>query len=185
MNKATKEWQGFYWDELTVFLSDEISNTFTEEAKDRKDSMVQYTYGINGTIKDSVHYYYPGSRINFGAKQLMIDKSGFTAELFARDLITAETKDGGGWAFSLDTIRVNFVKNKYKEGVIKGGFGIPLFSGGFDYNCSIGSDSLMFGITAKNDSLKLDMWVANVQFDSASSYFRIKKSIRKNVHALI
>lgn len=180
LNKATKEWQGFYWDELTVFLSDEISNTFTEESKDRKDSMVQYTYGINGTIKDSVHYYYPGSRINFGAKQLMIDHSGFTAELFARDLINAETKDGGGWAFSLDTIRVNFVKNKYKEGVIKGGFGIPLFSGGFDYNCSIGSDSLMFGITAKHDTLKLDLWVANVQFDSASSYFRIKKIYKED-----
>lgn len=180
LRKATKEWQGFYWDEVTVFLSDDISNTFTEESKNRKDSVVHYTYGINGTVQDSSHYYYPGSRINFGAKDLMIDKNGFTAELFARDIVNAETSSGGGWAFSLDTIRVNFVKNKYKEGVIKGGFGVPLFSGGFNYHCSIGSDSLTFNISAKKDSLKLDLWAANVQFDSASSYFRIKKIYKED-----
>ena len=179
IGKATKEWQGFYWDELTVFLSDEISNTFTDQEQP-KDSVVSYSYGINGTIKDSVHYCYPGSRINFGAKGLIIDKNGFTAELFARDLFRADTKSGGGWAFSLDTISVKFLKNKYKAGVIKGGFGIPLFSGGFNYVCSIGADSLEFSISAKEDTLKLDMWLASVDFDPKSSYFRIKKIYKEN-----
>lgn len=173
--KANKEWQGFYWDEMTVFLSDEISNTFVDEDKENKDSMVTYSYGINGTIKDSVHYSYPGSRINFGAKQLLIDHDGFTAELFARDLVRAETESAGGWAFSLDTISVKFEKNKYKFGVIQGGFGIPLFSGGFKYNCSIGADSLEFGVSATKDTLVLDMWIAKVNFDNKSSYFKIKK----------
>lgn len=177
--KATKEWQGFYWDELQVFLSDEISNTFTDKEQP-KDSVVSYTYGINGTIKDSVHYCYPGSRINFGAKGLIIDKYGFTAELFARDIFKADTKSGGGWAFSLDTVSVKFLKNKYKAGIIKGGFGIPLFSGGFAYNCSIGSDSLEFSINAVEDTLKLDMWLASVDFDPKSSYFRIKKIYKEN-----
>ena len=172
--KATKEWQGFYWDELTVFLSDEISNTFSDQ-EGPKDSVVTYQYGINGTLTDSVHYCYPGSRINFGAKGLIIDKNGFTAELFARDIFRADTKSGGGWAFSLDTISVKFLKNQYKAGVIKGGFGIPLFSGGFAYDCSIGSDSLEFSIKAVEDTLKLDMWLASVDFDPKSSYFRIKK----------
>ena len=177
--KATKEWQGFYWDELTVFLSDEISNTFSDQ-EGPKDSVVSYTYGINGTIKDSVHYCYPGSRINFGAKGLIIDKNGFTAELFARDIFRADTKSGGGWAFSLDTVSVKFVKNKYIAGIIKGGFGIPLFSGGFAYNCSIGCDSLEFSINAVEDTLKLDMWLATVDFDPKSSYFRIKKIYKEN-----
>ncbi len=173
--KANKEWQGFYWDEMTVFLSDEISNTFVPEDKQNKDSVVTYTHGINGTITDSVHYSYPGSRINFGAKQLLIDHDGFTAELFVRDIIKAETDKGGGWAFSLDTISVKFEKNKYKHGLIKGGFGIPLFSGGFAYTCSIGADSLEFSISCPSDSLKLDMWIASVDFDNKSSYFKIKK----------
>ena len=177
--KATKEWQGFYWDELTVFLSDEISNTFSDQ-EGPKDSVVTYTHGINGTITDSAHYCYPGSRINFGAKGLIIDKNGFTAELFARDIIRADTKSGGGWAFSLDTISVKFLKNQYKAGVIKGGFGIPLFSGGFAYDCSIGSDSLEFSIKAVEDTLKLDMWLASVDFDPKSSYFRIKKIYKES-----
>ncbi len=177
--KATKEWQGFYWDELTVFLSDEISNTFSDQ-EGPKDSVVTYTHGINGTVTDSAHYCYPGSRINFGAKGLIIDKNGFTAELFARDIIRADTKSGGGWAFSLDTISVKFVKNQYKAGVIKGGFGIPLFSGGFAYDCSIGSDSLEFSIKAVEDTLKLDMWLASVDFDPKSSYFRIKKIYKES-----
>lgn len=174
-DKINKEWQGFYWDEMTIFLSDEISNTFVPEDEQNKDSVVMYSHGINGTIKDSAHYCYPGSRINFGAKQLIIDHDGFTAELFARDLVRAKTNDGGGWAFSLDTISVKFEKNKYKHGILKGGFGIPLFSGDFAYACSIGSDSLEFSITCPDSALKLNMWVASVNFDSKSSYFKIKK----------
>jgi len=174
MTKATKEWKGFYWDELTVFLSDEISNTFVDTL-DRKDSMVVYKYGINNTVTDSVHYSYPGSRINFGAKGLIIDEHGFTTDLFAHDILTASTEKGWGWAFSLDTINIQFVKNKYKHALIKGGFGVPLFSGGFNYTCSIGADSLMFGISAKKNPLELDLWAATVKFDSASSYFRIQK----------
>lgn len=173
--KDKKEWQGFYWDELTVFLSDEISNTFVDEDLEKKDSVVTYKHGINGTVEDSVHYCYPGSRINFGTKGLIIDKNGFSAEIFVRDIIKAETKSGGGWAFSLDTVSVKFIKNKYKEGVIKGGLGIPLFSGGFKYECSIGADSLSFSIDAAEDTLDLDLWMARVKFDKKSSYFRIQK----------
>lgn len=179
LTKATKEWKGFYWDELTVFLSDEISNTFTDK-EDRKDSMVVYKYGINNTVTDSVHYSYPGSRINFGAKGLIIDEHGFTTDLFARDILTASTDKGWGWAFSLDTVTVQFVKNKYKHALIKGGFGVPLFSGGFNYTCSIGADSLMFGIAAKKNPLELDLWAATVKFDSASSYFRIQKVYKES-----
>lgn len=178
-DKTNKEWQGFYWDELTVFLSDEISNTFVDESN-KKDSMVTYSYGINGTIVDSAHYYYPGSRINFGAKGVLIDKNGFTAELFARDLVRASTKDGGGWAFSLDTISVKFLKNKYKSAIIKGGFGVPLLSGGLRYNCSIGADSLTFSIKSAEKQLKLDLWAATVNLDNKSSKFNIKKVYKED-----
>ncbi len=179
LTKATKEWKGFYWDELTVFLSDEISNTFTNEEKP-KDSMVVYKYGLNNTVVDSVHYSYPGSRINFGAKGLMIDDFGFSAEFFARDIFRANTTDGGGWAFSLDTITVRIIKNKYKAGVIKGGFGVPLFKGGFAYDCSIGADSLLFNVQAKSDTMALDLWAADVNFNKESSYFRIKKIYKES-----
>ena len=180
LGKATKEWQGFYWDELSVVLSDEISNTFLSNDTIKKDSMVVYRYGINNTVVDSVHFSFPGRRISFGAKGVIIDKFGFSADIYAHDLLRAETTKGWGWAFSLDTINVRFTKNKYKEGLIKGGFGVPLFSGGFKYSCSIGSDSLMFGISASKNPLDLDLWAATVKFDSASSYFRIHKKYNES-----
>ena len=180
LGKANKEWQGFYWDEFSVLLSDEISNTFLSDDTIKKDSMIIYHYGINNTVTDSVHFSYPGRRINFGAKGVIIDKFGFSADIYAHDLLRAETTKGWGWAFSLDTINIRFTKDKYKEGLIKGGFGTPLFSGGFKYSCSIGSDSLMFGITAAKNPLDLDLWAAKVAFDSASSYFRIQKNYNED-----
>ena len=179
LTKASKEWKGFYWDELTVFLSDDISNTFTNEEKP-KDSMVVYRYGLNNTVVDSVHYSYPGSRINFGAKGLIVDDFGFSADFVARDIFKASTTDGGGWAFSLDTVMVRFTKGKYKEGIIKGGFGVPLLKGGFVYDCSIGADSLMFNVQPKKDTMSLDIWAADVNFVKESSYFRIKKIYKES-----
>jgi len=174
LTKASNDWEGFYWDEVKVFLSDEISNTFSDEINE-PDSFVVYKYGINNTVVDSVHYNYPGRRINFGAKGMYIDKNGFTCDFFAHDILTASTKEGGGWAFSLDTITVSILKNNYKNGHIKGGFGIPLFKSDFRYDCEIGSDSLMFAIQAKKNPMDLDLWAATVNLDSASTYFRLKK----------
>ena len=179
LTKATKEWTGFYWDEVKVFLSDEISNTFTDTV-DRKDSMVVYRYGLNNTIVDSVHYNYPGSRINFGAKGLIIDKYGFTTDIFVHDILSASTKEGWGWAFSLDTITIKFVKNKYKNSIIKGGMGVPLFKGGFVYECSIGADSLTFNVQPRNETMELDLWAASVNFLKESSYFRVQKVYKES-----
>ena len=177
-----KEWTGFYWDLCEVFLSDDISNTFVDTSghdKATKDSMVVYKYGINSTITDSSHYYYPGSRIHFGASGLIIDKQGFSASIFARDILRAETDQGGGWKFSLDTVRLDFEKNKYKMGHIKGRFGLPLFSGDFLYDCAIARDSLDFNITVDDTALKLDLWAAKVHFDNKSSHFRIHKTYKE------
>ena len=179
LTKASNDWEGFYWDEVKVFLSDEISNTFSDEI-DEPDSFVVYKYGINNTVVDSVHYNYPGRRINFGAKGMFIDSNGFTCDFFAHDILTASTKEGGGWGFSLDTITISILKNDYKNGHIKGGFTLPLFSGGFRYDCEIGADSLMFGIHATKNPMDLDLWAATVNLDSASTYFRLKKLYKES-----
>ncbi len=174
MSKARLEWQGFYWNEMTIFLSEDISTTFTDK-KQPKDSMVVYHYGINNTQTDSALYHRAGSRLNFGAKDIFIDSSGFTAEFFVRDILKAETKKGGGWAFSLDTVSVKILKNEFHHAIIAGAFGVPLFSGDFSYRCAIGADSLTFNIDAADDTLKMDLWLAKIIFDKKSSCFRVKK----------
>ena len=174
MSKARLEWQGFYWNEMTVFLSEDISTTFTDQ-KQPKDSMVVYHYGINNSQTDTAIYHRTGSRVNFGAKDIFIDTSGFTAEFFVRDILKAETKEGGGWAFSLDTVSVKILKNDFHHAIIAGAFGVPLFSGDFRYRCAIGADSLTFNINANKDTLNMDLWVAKIIFDKKSSCFKVKK----------
>ncbi len=174
MSKARLEWQGFYWNEMTIFLSEDISTTFTDKEQP-KDSMVVYHYGINNSQTDSALYHRTGTRINFGAKDIFIDSSGFTAEFFVRDILKAETKNGGGWAFSLDTVSVKILKNEFHHAIIAGAFGVPLFSGDFRYRCAIGADSLTFNIDAAGDTLNMDLWLAKIIFDKKSSCFRVKK----------
>lgn len=170
-----KQWQGFYMDRFSVLLPADVTNTFIDlngEKDEMPDSTLVYKYGANGEKTDSVAYAYPGTRIGLGAQHLIIDGDGISVELAATDLLKLETKNGGGWKFSIDTVALCFEKNSYKYGKIHGGVDLPLFSGGLTYDCFIGSDSLVFAITPA-DTLKLDLFLANIELDKKSSYFKV------------
>ena len=174
--KKKEHWKGFYLDKFAVLLPADVSNTFIDLAGDsavKQDTkFVTYTYGANGQIKDSTEVIPEGSRINFTASQLIIDSCGLSVDVSANNLLRLETKNGGGWAFSLDTVGVRFLKSSFKEGYLIGKLKIPLFTGNMKYNCSLGSDSIDFAITP-GDSLQLDLYVANVDLDKKSTHFRI------------
>lgn len=176
-------WQGFYMDQFKVFLPTSVSNAFVDLAGEeavKQDSVVTYTYGANGQIKDSVAFVYPGSRINFSANHFIWDSLGITTTLSVNDILTLETKNGGGWMFSIDTIDVAFTKSKFDYGSITGRVDLPLFSaegkkkqsGDLRYTCAINTDSLTFALKPLTDTLKLDLFIADVNF--TSSFFEIK-----------
>ncbi len=170
-----KQWQGFYMDRFSVLLPADVTNTFVDlngEKDETPDSTLVYKYGANGEKTDSVAYAYPGTRIGLGAQHLFIDGDGISVELAATDLLKLETKNGGGWYFSIDTVSLCFLKNSYKYGKIHGKVDLPLFTGGLFYDCYIGSDSLVFAVTPQ-DTLKLDLFLANIELDKKSSYFKI------------
>ena len=172
---AEKQWQGFYMDRFSVLLPADVSNTFVDlngEKDETPDSTAVYKYGANGEKTDSVAYVYPGSRIGLGAQHLILDENGISIEVVATDLLKLETKNGGGWYFSIDTVALCFEKNSYKYGKIQGKVDLPLFTGGLFYSCNIGSDSLVFAVTPQ-DTLKLDLFLANINLDKKSSYFKI------------
>lgn len=170
-----KAWQGFYMDRFSVLLPVDVCNTFVDlngEKDDTPDSTVVYKYGANGEKTDSVAYVYNGTRIGLGAQHLILDENGISIEIVATDLLKAETRNGGGWYFSIDTMALCFEKNSYKYGKIQGKVDLPLFTGGLFYNCNIGSDSLVFAVTPQ-DTLKLDLFLAKINLDKKSSYFKI------------
>lgn len=170
-------WQGFYLEQFTVLFPDNVSNTFSDINGDKgkkKDSMLIYSYGINNSLKDSSYYYYPGSRIKAGAQNFIIDSAGISTTLYVSDLLTLETDKGGGWALSVDTVAINITKGELKEGRIVGQVGMPLFAGRLAYKLALGKKVLEFNLHPKDTNFKLDLWLANIALDPASSYFKIR-----------
>ena len=170
-------WKGFYLEQFTVLFPDDVSNTFSDINGDKgqkKDSMLIYSYGINSSQKDSAYYYYPGSRIKAGAQNIIIDDEGFSTTLYVSDILTLETDKGGGWMLSIDTVAIQFVKSEFKEGRMVGQVGMPLLKGRLAHKLVLGKKELEFNLHPKDTNFKLDLWLANIKLDPASSYFSIK-----------
>jgi hypothetical protein len=90
-------WRGFYLRSFTVTLPPEI--------KDRKEK---------------------GKRKTFSVRNALIDEKGFSGELLARNLIPLESGDLGGWAFSVEEVKLGFVANQFKYGSLAGGINVPI-----------------------------------------------------------
>ena len=65
--------------------------------------------------------------VEIGAKNMIIDGSGVTCQVFTDSLLTAETASVGGWKFSIDHAAVDIVQNNFDNCIIQGGIGVPLF----------------------------------------------------------
>lgn len=65
--------------------------------------------------------------VSVGVEDMLIDGSGVTCYVSAKNILEAETGSCGGWKFSIDEAKVNIVQNNFNSCQIKGGFGIPLF----------------------------------------------------------
>lgn len=169
------QWKGLYIDYFGIMMPEDVSNTFVDlngEDDDTPDSTVVYRVGANGENTDTIDYVYPGHRISFTASKLLWDKDGLSVLVSVNDIFKGETRNGGGWYFSLDTVGINIEKSKFKYGKIDGQVKLPLFEGRMKYSCMLGTDSLVFAITP-GDSLNLNLFLAKVKLDKKSSYFRI------------
>lgn len=65
--------------------------------------------------------------VQIGAKNMIIDGSGVTCQVFTDSLLTAETASVGGWKFTIDHAAVDIVQNNFDNCTIQGGIGVPLF----------------------------------------------------------
>lgn len=90
-------WRGFYLKSFTVTLPGEI--------KDRQDK---------------------GARKSFSVRNAIIDEKGFSGEITASYLLSLENGDMGGWAYSLESLKLAFVANQFKEGSLAGRINVPV-----------------------------------------------------------
>lgn len=120
-------------------------------------------------------------RITFGASNMLIDELGFTAELFANNLISIENGNAGGWAFSLDTINIKIEKNTFINTKIAGNIQLPITDqqSAFHYSGFIDNTGNYFlNVNIKN-TLNVPMWAASINVfpNSGVTLQRINKQL--------
>jgi len=119
-------------------------------------------------------------RTMFDAKDLIIDSKGVSFNLLGTHIIDQSTGDLGGWAFSLDTVRVQMQKNTFTDGSFKGKIQLPISKTPLDYlgDLHVGKDtvtgkdsSLQYAfVIVPSDNMEFDIWAAKVQLNKNSSF---------------
>lgn len=64
--------------------------------------------------------------LSVGTRNMLIDASGVTCQVFADNILDAETGSLGGWKFTIADATVDIVQNNFDNCVLHGGFGVPL-----------------------------------------------------------
>lgn len=139
-------WRGFYLRELKVSLPAEFNKSGATE------------------------------RTQFLAQDVLIDDMGFSGLLTATNLIDQASGDMNGWAYSLDSLKIDVMANSIRSGGFSGGIVIPI-SGEqrpFNYTALIQPGSnYIFNVEAP-DSLEFQMFKTSKLELYPNSYVEIK-----------
>ncbi|MDA9774382.1 hypothetical protein N9B82_05435, partial [Saprospiraceae bacterium] len=114
--------------------------------------------------------------ISLGVTDLIVDSRGFTGGVYvAYPFLSLDDGNMGGWAYSIDTIQVDFMANHLKGGGFMGNINVPAFKGKdnpetekvteedcFKYAAHLCSNGdVSFEIHNTND-YTVPMWVADI-----------------------
>lgn len=155
--KETVEWMGVYIDELSMAFPEDIKVGDSEE------------------------------RMKVGLYNMFIDKSGMTVEAGIVNPINYKAGESGtigGFAFSMDTISVNFIQNQHKDFKFCGKMEIPLLKGKVNYSCNIYNQKYSQKGTKQGyayvfktwqlENLNFDFWLADLSLDKNLTYFLLE-----------
>lgn len=65
---------------------------------------------------------------------LLIDRTGFTADIQAVNVVRDSTANFGGWGGSIDTVRFKFLSSSLQTGLLKGKIQVPIFDSSLVYS---------------------------------------------------
>jgi hypothetical protein len=161
--QASPLWRGFYLKELTVVLPKQMAGE-------------DLTGGANGAANESV---------SVSVQHVIIDSRGFTGRAVVGNILPlSEGLSLGGWAFSLDTFRVDVIANNLVGIGFNGLINVPIFRGAnVDSNAPLGPEDCFFYtaqlkpgnqycfnvIPGENLDFKVPLWVAEANIYSNSS----------------
>lgn len=149
--KAETEWMGVYIEELSMAFPEDIKVGEGEE------------------------------RMKVGLYNMFIDKSGMTVEAGIVNSINykaGESATIGGFAFSMDTISVNFIQNQHKDFKFSGKMEVPLFDGQIHYACNVYNQKFSQRGTKEGYAYVFKTWqLENINFDFVLADLSLNKKL--------
>ncbi|MFZ6009909.1 MAG: hypothetical protein ACOYXT_06120 [Bacteroidota bacterium] len=151
-SRLINTWQGFYMERIEVRLPPEFASTSSAG----------------------------GGRITFGAYNTIIDNTGLSVSIQARNILEVSEGNFEGWAFAIDTLNIDFVSNTFTQAGMAGRIGMPIFEAGdnlkyrmaLNFDDDHGEFSYQFRVYTR-DTLNIPMWGAAQMFFKPNSSIEI------------
>ncbi|MEJ0029134.1 MAG: hypothetical protein WDO15_01615 [Bacteroidota bacterium] len=150
-HRLENTWQGFFMERIEVRLPPEFANSANA-----------------------------GRRTTFGAYNTIIDNTGLSVSIQARNILEVSQGNFEGWGFAIDTLNIDFVSNTFTNAGMAGRIGMPIFEPGdnLKYRMVLGFDdgsdefSYQFSVYTR-DTLNIPMWGAAQMFFKPNSSIEI------------
>ena len=117
--------------------------------------------------------------LEIGVSDCIFDKTGFTGELYAQNVLTLEKGTLGGWAFSMDTIAVRVQSNALLGAKFSGLVNVPLFKKSavkevkeedcMRYSAIAIGDKFQFSVNPPETGMSANAWKAKIVLQKSSA----------------
>ncbi len=200
-NFNTSEWGQFIasieMDEFEVYGVDGysflIEKAYLDYSDDGNPEEIEFPDGYENSDDDWKGFYLTTSSltlpedfaqasgdISLGVENVIIDRSGVTATVFANEILSLNNGRLGDWAFSIDTVQLAIESNTLVEGALLGQMHVPILDeenslvySGLMTKTDDGID-ILFTIETEED-VNVSMWAAEMSL-SSSSVIAIQKT---------
>ena len=127
----------------------------------------------SGRIKTPAQFLNGSQRKSAGISDLIIDPA-ISGQIYVADLIDTDEGNLDGWGFSLDTVSLAFVRNRFEEAAIRGRLSLPVMDTAeyLKYASLLSvseAEPLEYQFVIQpTDTVNVPMWLAKAHLDESS-----------------
>lgn len=169
---------GFYASSVFVDLSDENNpdlrqttyNYVKNEYRDEPE-LWRGVYINTFDVKLPKDFCKDGKSPSIGANDMLIDDNGFTGTITAKNLLSLETGDLGGWQFSMSSLGITMSAGHFDKFGFGGELALPVSENPspMQYTATITKNGAYEFVVSPPDTTKFDIWAASVNLYANSS----------------
>jgi len=115
-------------------------------------------------------FFSGGAQSSISADNFLIDENGITGTINGKNILSIETGNASGWAFSIDDFWIALETNRVTSGGFAGVIGLPVSENGtlLDYNAQIMGNNKYQLTVAVKDTMEFDMLLAHAKLNPNS-----------------